>query len=924
MQHNMLPFLTAAGFALIVTCAITPIVRTIAKKNGFVDRPDLIRKLHASAKPLGGGIAIYIAVLLAVAFSCLCYGGQLDITTDDAQFLLGLLLASSIILLTGVADDIIGLGGFQKLAGQTLAIAVFLYLEPHLDHIEAFGLHAKLGYLAIPFAVFWLLGAINSINLLDGADGIATTVGLVVTATSVAISLFSGHNAEAVVSMAMLGALAGFLLFNFPPSSIFLGDAGSMLIGLLIGVLAIRCHVKEAATVALVGPIVLMSIPIIDSTAAIVRRLLTGKNIFAGDHAHLHHVLQRRGLDAKLTVLAVAVLCAIPAAGTILTGITNNFIYAVTGGVIVATVLVTFSFFRNECILVINRIQGIIDSVVFAKKPTRETSSHCLGLGQSSSAQTIWDSVVSFSGEHQLSQIRLNICGEWMKNGQDVVCERRGTSSDRQSSNWSTRVPLIADDREVGSFTLSGKLNQQASREIPRAVVRLVDNLDSPLKQIATERKRRERTDIQKALFINRSYWPDVEASGQLLTDLCETVAEDLNVTVIAGRPNENPDSAKYVVGGTEKRNGVVIRRVRHLKLTKRSIALRAVSLVSFIVMAAWEAFRTPKHDVVVVETDPFFLPLLGAELKRWSNCRLVVYVQDIYPDVAVAIDKVKEGFITRTLRTLLLQAYQRADKIIVLGHDMKQRLIEHGVNPNRIEIIPNWIDTEAVYPIKEDNEFRLQNDLENKFVVMHSGNMGLTQGLEQLIEAAETLKDRSDIVFLIVGGGARKPFLESEVRKRGLKNVVIRPYQPRSQLATSLSAADLHIVSMHASICGVLVPSKIYGIMATATPILAIVPEGTDIAEIVRSEEIGTVVSPNNIQGITEAILSAADGRADLEQQGLRARKLAEEQYDTQINTSKVQRLIHEALGRPSPQTSQSISDEVTICASESDPVID
>ena len=320
---------------------------------------------------------------------------------------------------------------------------------------------------------------------------------------------------------------------------------------------------------------------------------------------------------------------------------------------------------------------------------------------------------------------------------------------------------------------------------------------------------------------------------------------------------------------------------------------------MSFLVMASWEAFRTPPHDVVVVETDPFLLPLLGAELKRWSDCKLVVYVQDVYPDVAVAIGKIREGFVTRTIRKLLLQAYQRADKIIVLGHDMKDRLVSHGVDPRRIEIIPNWVDTEAIYPVKDDNQFRIENDVDDKFVVMHSGNMGLTQGLEQIIEVAERLKYRDDIVFAIVGGGAKKPYLEAEVKRRNLTNVLIKPYQPRSELATSLSAADLHIVSMHPEICGLLVPSKIYGIMASGTPMMAIVPPGTEVAQLVVNDDIGFVIQPGDIETISETVISSADGQLDLPQKGHHARHLAQHRHDTKAATATILTELLQTLGR-------------------------
>ena len=148
-------------------------------------------------------------------------------------------------------------------------------------------------------------------------------------------------------------------------------------------------------------------------------------------------------------------------------------------------------------------------------------------------------------------------------------------------------------------------------------------------------------------------------------------------------------------------------------------------------------------------------LPTLGRFLKFWKRARLVVYLQDIYPDVAIALNKISPGFITKAVRLLLFGAYKRADRIIVLSHDMKQRLVEQGVDGNKIVIIPNWVDTQVVFPVKGGtNKFRLEQELNGKFVVMHSGNMGLTQQLDQLVEVAEhpQLQER----HLFPSGGRR------------------------------------------------------------------------------------------------------------------------------------------------------------------------
>ena len=394
----------------------------------------------------------------------------------------------------------------------------------------------------------------------------------------------------------------------------------------------------------------------------------------------------------------------------------------------------------------------------------------------------------------------------------------------------------------------------------------------------------------RKVLFINRSYWPDAEATGQLLTELCEGLADEFNVEVLCGQPNANPRNVPFKPSGYDLRNAVGIHRTRHFSFDKdRSLFHRAANLLSFLALATVRSFFVTKPDIVVVETDPFMLPTLGRFLKFWKRAKLVVYLQDIYPDVAIALNKISPGFITKAVRLLLFGAYKRADRIIVLSHDMKQRLVEQGVDGDKIVIIPNWVDTQVVFPVKGGtNKFRLEQELNGKFVVMHSGNMGLTQQLDQLVEVAEHLSHRKDICFLLVGGGAAKGEIEKMISERSLTNIRTVPYQPRNRLAESLSAADLHVVSMHPDITGCLMPSKVYGILASGTPILAIVPENTDVAEIVQQKSVGFAVEPGNLDKIAEQIVWCADNQDSYSELGSHARVLAEKQYDREVVVHK------------------------------------
>lgn len=396
-----------------------------------------------------------------------------------------------------------------------------------------------------------------------------------------------------------------------------------------------------------------------------------------------------------------------------------------------------------------------------------------------------------------------------------------------------------------------------------------------------------------RILFLNRSYWPDAEATGQLLAELCEDLAGRFDVTVIAGQPNQNPAGAGYHRRGQQTRRGVRVRRVWHTRFAKRSLAGRAVNLLSYLGGASLAAFTLPRPQCIVVETDPPLLCLAGALLRRWHAARLVVYLQDIYPDIAVALGVLPDGQPTRLLRRLIYGAYRRADRVVVLSRDMRDLLARSGVCARKIECIPNWTDTRAVLPRKEHNAFRAEHGLDGRFVVMYSGNMGLCQRLEDVLAAAARLRSRPDVLFLLVGDGVSRPRLENTARRMDLPNVRFLPYQPKDRLAESLSAADLHLVPLDPRVREFLMPSKLYGILASGTPMLAIAPEDCELAEITRREAVGLVVPPGEPEALAEAVRGLADGRGQLAPMGRAARRLAEARYDRRQSTSRFAEML-------------------------------
>lgn len=403
-----------------------------------------------------------------------------------------------------------------------------------------------------------------------------------------------------------------------------------------------------------------------------------------------------------------------------------------------------------------------------------------------------------------------------------------------------------------------------------------------------------------RILFLNRSYWPDVEATGQLLTELCESLSTSFEVQVVAGQPNDvraSPSDSDWQT--TPIRNGVAICRVGHWQFPKHRMLLKGINYLSFV-RATRRILRTiDVPDVVVFETDPFLLPFEAARLRRRTGCRMVGYLQDIYPDVAVALGKVPNNWVVQRLRKSLFSIYRQCDRMVVLSEDMKQLLIRAGIDPDRIDLVPNWADPEIIFPVEHNNSFRARHGLDDQFVVMYSGNLGLTQRLEEFVEAAALLATDPRICFAFVGQGSQKSALENLVRQKNLTNVRFFDYQPKGELVHSLGAANLHVVPLTRELSQCLMPSKLYGILAAGRPYLTNAVPDSDLHRMTRRHNIGITVEPGSPAEIASAILSAKQNPAALKEMAINARHLAMTEFTREKSVEKFKTVLDRVASR-------------------------
>jgi colanic acid biosynthesis glycosyl transferase WcaI len=357
---------------------------------------------------------------------------------------------------------------------------------------------------------------------------------------------------------------------------------------------------------------------------------------------------------------------------------------------------------------------------------------------------------------------------------------------------------------------------------------------------------------MSSILLINRVYPPAEGATGQLLAELAEElVRRGYSVTVLASQAGMNVPTTQDA--------GVRIERVDGLPFTRASHLRRALSYVSLYPAMLWRALRLPRHDVVVTLTDPPLLLLLGPLLKWSRGSKLIHWAQDLYPELAEEMEILrKDGVIARMLRQLSTWALQRSDKVVAVGHCMKARLCQRGLAPQSLSVIPNWgplgngefgVSNVNSYDPKLEAQhstlFRQEHGVNNKFVVMYSGNLGLAHPFESILDAAERLQfTLPDVVFLVVGGGPRLAWVQQQVARRHLENVRFLPFQPKEKLIFSLAAADLHLASMRQELCGLVVPSKVYGVLAAGRPCVFLGPKESEAAQLILQHGCGSVLS--------------------------------------------------------------------------------
>jgi colanic acid biosynthesis glycosyl transferase WcaI len=393
-----------------------------------------------------------------------------------------------------------------------------------------------------------------------------------------------------------------------------------------------------------------------------------------------------------------------------------------------------------------------------------------------------------------------------------------------------------------------------------------------------------------RLLVLNQYYWPGIEATAQLLTDLCEALAGVAEVKVVTGVLHGHEDEPRRLV-----HNGVEIVRVPSTSFERSRLLARASNYGTYLTNALLSGLRGPRPDIVLCMTDPPIVADVALVVAKRYRVPLVVISQDVFPEIAVQLKRLENPVAMTLLRSLVSLYLRRADRIVAIGDTMRRRLEEKGAPPERVRVIPNWIDTSRLAPHERGNWWAEKRGVRDKFVVMHSGNVGHAQDLDSLVRAATFLRDLDDLAIFIIGTGARHAELVALAELLEVEQVQFLYYQARDVLPLSLSAADVHVVGLAPGLAGYVVPSRLYGILAVARPVIVAADPDSETAQVVQRVGCGIVVPPGRPELLARAIRDAHAGEYDLVEMGRRGREWVEREADRSVAMRRYRELLGE-----------------------------
>jgi len=400
--------------------------------------------------------------------------------------------------------------------------------------------------------------------------------------------------------------------------------------------------------------------------------------------------------------------------------------------------------------------------------------------------------------------------------------------------------------------------------------------------------------------ILHMRYLPDLTGTGPLVAELATDLARlGEDVTVITSFPHYGKRARQENLGrgilSWREEDGVRVLRTLAFPYGSGSVAGRVVDYALYAGLSVAGGLLGKRPDVLMAVAPPITVGLSGWLLAALRKAPLVFNAQDIWPDGLVHMGKLRNRTVIRAFAWLEQLTYRAARRVTVLSDGMKDNLLRKGAQSGRIAVIPNWVDLDAIRPVEKENSFRKELGLEGQFVVLFAGNVGFAAGLDGVVAAADLLRREPNLIFLIVGEGSAKQGLMLSVRDLGLQNCRFVTSQPPERLSEVFGAADLSLVSLRSGMGALSVPSKTMAIMASARPILAVVPLDSEVRRVVEEAQCGRCVAPEDPTTMAAEIIALRGDREQLESFGANGRRYAAIQFGRRETISRYHRLLRE-----------------------------
>ena len=381
-----------------------------------------------------------------------------------------------------------------------------------------------------------------------------------------------------------------------------------------------------------------------------------------------------------------------------------------------------------------------------------------------------------------------------------------------------------------------------------------------------------------RLLLINQFFWPDTAPTGRFLLDVTRAIeAETIQMTVICG-------PSGYGITDDTPCPAVRILRPATTRFSRDTLA-RILSYGSFLAGAVVAGFRVGRPDTVLTLTTPPLTSVFGRILKLSRGCRHFIWEMDVYPDIAVDLGALKpRSMLTCVIGALADWSRRNADGIIVLGEDMRARLIARDIPEHKIHVAENWADGAEISPLPFSD---------GPLVVYYSGNFGRAHDIDTIAAVIEGHANDCRFQFVFAGGGARRQEMESLCRQQSIANVFFRPHSSRAELGASLAEGHLGLVTQLPQTCGSVVPSKTYGIMAAGRPILFIGPREATPARIIERFQCGWQVNPGDAAAVSSLLRKLDSQRELIVEAGARARQAFEKHYDRPMGAARIVKIL-------------------------------